>query len=301
MNTFLETRKYESDFPVCAFVNKDNNFLAHWHIDVEMMFVCEGSIRIGINQESKVLSQGEMAIFGSADIHYYDSRGMHSTIIVVIFRPELVGSPGGWPENLCFIPGFMDLSKLKESTANTVREIFQSIAAEMNEANPLSCFGENNPILSHATPVKYNRPYYKLLVKGKILELCALALRHFPTCSLSPNPKGNKMPDIQKIQFAIQYLENNYMHDISLTQIAGKSNLSPYYFSRLFTKFTAMTFKEYLAGIRIARAEQLIKAGEKTITDISFDCGFNSVRTFNRTFKTVKGFSPSQTRLLENG
>jgi AraC-like DNA-binding protein len=274
MNAFLETRKYGSDFPVNVFYAADNNFLAHWHIDVEMVLVCEGSIRIGVNRESRVLSQGEMAVFGSTDIHYYDSREMHSTIVVLIFRPELVNSHGGWPENLRFTPAFMNLDQLNGPARNAILEIFHDIADEM----------------------KKSQPFYQLYVSGRISELCAIMLRHFPTCNMNFDQKSGKLPDIQKIQDAIQYLENNYMYDISLTDISRKSNLSPYYFSRLFTKFTGITFKEYLSRTRIAEAEKLIKTNQKSIIDISYECGFNSVRTFNRTFKTVKGFPPSQTR-----
>jgi AraC-like DNA-binding protein len=298
MNTFLETRSYQSDFPVTAFYDIDNNFLAHWHIDVEMALICEGSIRIGINQDSKILHQGEMAIISSTDIHYYDSRDLHSTIIVLIFRPQLVGSPGGWPENLHFNPAFVDLSQYEDSTAESIREIFQSIAREMNESKSLYCFRGSSQILSRANQVKDKLPYYELIVKGKILELCALTMRHFPNCN-NANPKRNKLPDIQGVQLAIQYLENHYMNDITLSDIAANSNLSPSYFSRLFNKFTGISFKEYLTRIRIAEAEQMIKAGQASILDISLDCGFNSVRTFNRTFKAIKGFSPSKIRLVK--
>ena len=272
LNAFLETRTYGSDIPVNAFYATNNDFLAHWHIDVEMVLVCEGSIRIGVNQESKILYQGEMAIFRSTDIHYYDSKDMNSTIIVLIFRPELVESPGGWPENYCFQPSFMDLDKTDGLIREALFEIFQSVANEMQS----------------------NSAFFQLYVKGKILELCALTLRHFPTSCIDAKEKS-KLPDIQKIQFAIQYLENHYMHDISLADISNKSNLSIYYFSRLFTKFTGITFKEYLNRIRIEKAEQLIKANQKSIIDISFECGFNSVRTFNRTFKAIKGYPPSKT------
>ena len=274
MNAFLETRTYGSDFPVSAFHATDNNFLAHWHIEVEMVFVCEGSIRIGINKESRVLSQGELAICGSTDIHYYDSRESHSKIIVLVFRPELVGSPGGWPGNMRFDPAFIDNGLFNHSpeTLHQIREIFYSIANEM----------------------QLKKPFYDLYVSGRLSELCALALRHFPTCAAGVNEKGGKLPDIQKIQYAIQYLEENYMHDISLDDISKKSNLSPYYFSRLFGKFTGLTFKDYLSRIRVAKAEQSIRTGAKSIIDISFECGFNSIRTFNRTFKAVKGYPPSK-------
>jgi AraC-like DNA-binding protein len=294
MNTFLETRSYQSNFPVCAFYSQDNDFLAHSHIDVELVFVCEGSIRIGINQKSRLLNKGEIAVIGSTEIHYYDSRGLHSTIIVIIFRPEVIGATGGWPENLYFDPPFLTLSMLEKSAKKNIKEIFWNISKEMNEAKPLSYQQENGLIVSHSNPLKSRLPYYDLFVKGEIFKLCALLLRYFPTCSTNLQTKNRRGPDIQKIQFAICYLENNYNHNICLKDLAATADLSPYYFSRLFTRFTGMNFKEYLSKIRVTKAEQFIKEGQKSIIDISFECGFNSVRTFNRTFKKVKGYPPSR-------
>ncbi|TCL62385.1 AraC-like DNA-binding protein [Hydrogenispora ethanolica] len=275
MNAFLETRSYSSDFAVSAFYAANNNFLAHWHLEVEMMLVCSGNIRIGINKEARVLHQGEMALFRSTDIHYYDSRDLHSRIIVLIFRPELIGSPGGWPENRQFDPAFIDqavLAELAEPIRNGITALFEEIVAELETRSP----------------------HYRLYVSGKIAQLCALILRHFPTRPVTSPRNEAKKPDILRVQKVIQHLETHYMEEISLAGIARMSGLSPYYFSRLFAKFTGITFKEYLTRIRVQKAEQLIQTGQKSMIDTAFDCGFNSVRTFNRAFRTVKGYPPSR-------
>ncbi|MDP4090730.1 MAG: cupin domain-containing protein, partial [Bacillota bacterium] len=107
MSAYLETRYYPMDFPIHAFYASDNCYLAHWHIDVEMVYVCEGSIRIGINKDVKILKKGEFAVFRSTDIHYYDSTNLSSKIIVLIFRPEIIEASSGWPEKLRFDSPFM--------------------------------------------------------------------------------------------------------------------------------------------------------------------------------------------------
>lgn len=276
VNAFLETRNYQSDFPVSAFYATDNNFLAHWHIEVEMMLVCSGSIRIGINQDTRVLNQGEMALFRSTDIHYYDSRNLHSTIIVLIFRPELVESPGGWPGNRQFTPAIIDqstLSGLAKPVRDKINDLFREIVDEL----------------------KNQDSYYRLSVKGKLAELCALILRHFPTQPADSPKNVVKMPDITRVQNAIQYLQNHYTEEISLSDIARASGLSPYYFSRLFSKFTGIPFKGYLTRLRVEKAVHLIRANSQSMIDTALECGFNSVRTFNRAFKAVKGYPPTKT------
>lgn len=278
MNAYLETRYYGSDFPVNLFSSNNNTFLAHWHIDVEMVYVCEGSIRIGINKDCRILTKGEMAIFSSTDIHYYDSSESNSSIIILIFRPELIGSSSGWPDKVSFTPAFIDNNLLVSANISyIIKNIFYNLQKEM----------------------ECKQPFYELYVRGKISELCALALRHFPTTTISSKGKRQKLPDIERIQHVIKYLENNYNDDISLDHISEVAMLSPYYFSRLFKKFTGTNFKNYLSRIRIEEAENLIKTTEKSIIDISFECGFNCVRTFNRTFKAIKGYPPSKVAKFE--
>lgn len=274
MHAYLERRTYQSDFPVSAFYAENNNFLAHWHLDVEMVYVCSGSIRIGINKEARILTQGEMAVFRSTDIHYYDSKGRQSRIIVLIFRPELIGSAGGWPENRRFVTAFIDkkvIASFGENERATISGLFPLLVDELKEG----------------------KPFYRLYVGGKLAELCALLLRSLPTRDAVPDNTG-KMPDILRIQTAIEYLKRHYAEDISLISIAGTSRLSPYYFSRLFARFTGIPFKEYLTRIRIEQAERMIQARGGSIIDAAFACGFNSIRTFNRAFKAVKGYTPSQ-------
>src|SRR5689334_23133954 len=100
MRAFHENRTYGSAFPFTAFVSSNIDFLAHWHNDLEMIYVLEGSIRMGINSETRVLLAGDLAVCSSGDIHYYDSKDNNSKLILVIFNPSLIGFPAGWPLNM---------------------------------------------------------------------------------------------------------------------------------------------------------------------------------------------------------
>ena len=274
MNTYLETRSYPSDFPVHAFYAKNNTFLAHWHIDVEMLFVLEGSIRIGVNKSVKTLHKGEMAIFGSTDIHYYDSENLNSKIIGLIFRPEIINYPIGWPENLKFDLHFLDTNAINEDskkTAHLFEDIFFDVLSELDLTSP----------------------FYQMYVKGRLLELCALSLRYFKTSHATNGLRDQKIANTHPIQHVLDFIENNYDEDISLDLISKEAKLNPYYFTRLFKKFTGTNFKHYLSTMRVNKAEELIKTTPKSKIDIAYECGFNSVRTFNRTFKAVKGYTPS--------
>ena len=91
-------------------------------------------------------------------------------------------------------------------------------------------------------------------------------------------------------------MENHYHENITLEIIADKANLSKSYFTKLFKDNAGMTFNNYLTLFRLQKARELLIASEENIADIVYQCGFNSVKTFNRVFNKHMGYSPSQYR-----
>jgi hypothetical protein len=107
MHAIYQDRSYDSTLPVAAIESRNMNFYAHWHEDVELICIYEGSLLVGINNESRVLRHGDMAVCSSGDIHFYDCRGMESVHRMIIFRPELIDSAGGWPRAFAFSSPFL--------------------------------------------------------------------------------------------------------------------------------------------------------------------------------------------------
>ncbi len=277
MHAFLETRTYENDFPLSCFVLKDNNFLAHWHIDVEIVYVCEGSILVSVNDESRVLRKGDMAVINSTDIHSYDSTNMQSEIIVTIFHPELIGHLAGWPEESFFNPVFIEsnqINQLDKKVRENFLRIIHNITQEYTE----------------------RKPFFQDYLQGLIIEFSALIRRYFFSPLNGTVKRRIRLPDIGKVKKAIEYINQHYRDEITLDTISNIVALSPGYFSRLFAKYSGTNFNSYLGRVRVNAAEKLIKTTHDSIISIAYECGFNSIRTFNRTFKSIKGCSPSQLR-----
>ena len=95
----------------------------------------------------------------------------------------------------------------------------------------------------------------------------------------------------QLILHCIAYLEENFIEDISLEEIAKRCNLSKSCFCNLFYDITGYSFKNYLNLIRIKKSIEYIKNGYK-ITGIYGLCGFNEFSTYYRNFKKFMGVSP---------
>lgn len=282
MKAYYENRIYSSEIPLSASLVKNLDFVAHWHTEIEMIFVCEGRIGVGINSEYRVLQKSEIAICGSNDIHYYDCEGMSSTIMMIIFRPEMLNGFKYWPENLlpCSIfmdSGYISVQKVNSEVLDGIKTVFNQIVEEMAQKHDL----------------------YTLFTDLRLFELFLTIFRHFPAyyADSKKDLAGSRAPaDIKPMQKALKFLEENYTQDITLEQISEEANLSRFYFSRLFRKTTGMNFNVYLTRIRIDKAEALIRTTRKPIIEIAYETGFCSIRTFNRSFKGIKGCTPQSLR-----
>lgn len=277
MKAFFENRTYEDGFRVDVWHGRDMHFLAHWHRELELVFVCEGEIRIGINHEIKIMKKGDLCIIDSSDIHFYDSKDLHSYIIIVIFNPAFIGFRAAGLSHQHFLNPYIEHSFLKSiepGFPEKIRDLFISITREYDNESP----------------------YYDMYIKSNLLALWTLFHRHFPTIPANIDKRPDHLPYVKAIKASISFLENNYSNPVTLESLSGHVNLSPFYFSRLFKKISGMNFKEYLDNLRVEKAENMIKDRSGTISQIALDCGFNSIRTFNRVFKAVKGYPPSKAR-----
>ena len=97
---------------------------------------------------------------------------------------------------------------------------------------------------------------------------------------------------------ALDYLSKNYMDDVTLDSLAAYAGFSRYTLSRMFRQYTGETFTQYLSRRRVDMATELLSATRMPVTQVALQCGFNSIATFNRVFREVKGCTPTQYRVI---
>jgi len=102
---------------------------------------------------------------------------------------------------------------------------------------------------------------------------------------------------VEKLQESLRFIDENFDQDITLEQIASASNLSPHYFTRLFTECFHIRLWDHVLSKRIDAAKQLLTLQpDMTVLDVATQCGFHNTANFNRVFLRFTGLTPSEYR-----
>jgi AraC-like DNA-binding protein len=97
-----------------------------------------------------------------------------------------------------------------------------------------------------------------------------------------------------RIEKIISFINYNYTRDISLTEIASMAFMNPSAFCRYFKENTGKTYIQYVTDMRIGYACKLLILNNLSVSQICLECGFDSLSHFNRTFKQIMRYTPTQ-------
>lgn len=102
---------------------------------------------------------------------------------------------------------------------------------------------------------------------------------------------GNQAQDFY-IHEALQYIEHNYMTNLSVEEIAKHSGLDRTYFSKLFKKSVGSSPQQFLITYRMTKAAEMLKLTNRSVKDIGIMVGYPNQLHFSRAFKSIYGISP---------
>ena len=146
------------------------------------------------------------------------------------------------------------------------REELQELSKEI-----LASFDSSSPTVKKA---------YLLLLTGKLLENCELEDR--------ADFDGDTLNAI------LDYCQNNFRSSIKQRDVAAALHISESYLSHVFSAKMEINFCRYLNILRTSEACRMLTESSKSITEIAYECGFSSLRSFNRAFSEQIGMSPRE-------
>lgn len=275
MKFFYQNWKLDPDLPIDIFQSANITFYPHFHTEIEFIYVESGAIRIGVNEDKRLLRQGDMVICSSNDIHYFDSRELESKVIILIFKPDWITMSKSWPGDFRFVSPFIsgDTPGV-ESVRGRLKEMLREKAE--------------------------TKPGYQMLLKAGVLALCGTLQRHLDTRKMDRDSKEKFESRRARVQQILSYIEERYHEDLNVSIMSERFHMEPSHFSRTFKSAIGMNFRTYLNTVRVLSAEHKLLTSDLSIMEIALECGFSSIRTFNRVFKDLRGYIPSSLRTPAN-
>ena len=125
--------------------------------------------------------------------------------------------------------------------------------------------------------------------KGILYMLCAL---------LDENTEYVKRKALENglLRAIFDFIDNNFNKSCTLEDLSIAIGYNSSYLSRYFKEFTNMTFVSCVNRYRISRACYMLKNSDKTVLECAYECGYKSLRSFNRNFMLYVGVTPTDYR-----
>ena len=141
-------------------------------------------------------------------------------------------------------------------------------------------------------PAHYSDDLILCYLKELIITLIRSGLAVNPVKTLENHLRVNVEHDI--INRVITFVQTNLDQKITVADLAAEVHISPAYLSVLFKRRQGMTLIEYITTVKLEKSKDLIRAGQKNLTEIATELGFSSVHYFSRLFKNKYLISPSE-------
>jgi AraC-like DNA-binding protein len=114
--------------------------------------------------------------------------------------------------------------------------------------------------------------------------------------SVEAERAGTRQELYRRVLNGRDYLLSHLTTTVRHEAVARAAGLSPYHFHRVFRRVFGETPHEYLTRYRLQRAHQLLLLSARSITDICFECGFQSPPSFSHLFRRYFGRTPREFR-----
>ena len=246
----------------------------HYHDNIEMIFINEGNFNVFIDKKCYKMAAGDMIIINSRLPHNtYALTNESFKASMIKFDPSVIFSSIADPHECIY---------LRRIVNNT--NYFRA-----REISNLSLDIYFNDAICEFTQKKFA---FEISIKYSIYMILLPILR----------AEGNDcLPEISrvglaKLCYALNYIEENFEKNISLSNVAEVCNSDYIYLSKMFGRILGVTFIKFLNNTRLREAEKLLLTTQLSIADIAKHTGYNYESYFVKKFKEAKKITPYKFR-----
>ena len=263
-----------TQLPNLNFFIADLSYCApHYHNDIEIILVIDGSLHVETASENYSVSRGCVVLFNTHEFHSLRSVGSHCVVLCIQTNPAFCAA---------YYPA---ISNLRFDTSN-ITSVFQA-----NQSSYISetCYNLGYNYYSQMQG-------FELRCMSDLYRLFGDLIAAVPNHTLTTSQMLQSTKDSQRIARITEYISGHYKEKISLAAIAEMEKLSVSYLSHMIKKYIKMSFQEYVNTMRFEYAVTLLKSTDMGLTDIAIASGFSDIKYLNKIFQQTYNTSSTSFR-----
>jgi len=270
----IESKRGTTSFVAYHSIVHYFDFKWHYHPEYELTLITKGEGKRLVGDSYKNFAEGDLVLLGSGLPHTWVSEPKarkRTSAVVIQFSEAFIASFLQHSE-------FANIAKMLRSSSTGL--YFPKIAALESIKKIMKLPDEEG--VSRVTSL------LTILHQMAQQQSVPLASEFFT----SAKGKENEV----RINRVCRYIQQHSAEEITLEKAASLVHLSSSAFCKFFKRVTGKTFSDYVNDIRIGNACYLLTESDKTINEIAFETGFESLTYFNRVFRRKKDTTPGHYR-----
>lgn len=247
---------------------------AHWHDDIELIYILSGEMQYNINGEIVTLLPDDGIFINSRQMHFgFSSKQCECEFICIRLHPLL----------LCANPAYERNYVLPLLNNNDIPYIFLKRTSiwQSEIIDAITAMYESK-----------NKKTAPLAVQSLFLHIWSIILEN----TEATNKEERINTDFSILKNMLGFIQENYCKKISLNEIAKSGAVGESKCCKLFSKYLRMPPNKYLANYRLQQSINLLKNTDMTVTEIALANGFGGGSYFAEIFKKKYKISPTMYR-----
>lgn len=263
--------EYTEGLPLKAFVHSVDAYAYHWHKEMEIMFVLQGSVEIRVGQELYTLRENDLILVNRNEVHSTNRTDEDNILLALQISVDFFSQHFHSLQKMRFICNTRGADTARNDAYDFVRGKLADVIWTINKRNE----------------------GYSLEIMGHVHQLLSHLVRHFDYTVVDDKNMELQEKDLLRLKRITGYVNAHFREKVTLKDIASREYLSFYYLSHFIKDKMGISFQTYLTSVRLESAVRQLRETDKTISEIVFETGFPNTKSFNKAFKAKYAMTPS--------
>lgn len=249
----------------------------HWHVEYEIIRILTGTLHVTMDEKEFTATPGDIVFVNSGILH----SGIPSDCVYQCIVFDMNAFLKNNPRCSTYIKQIIDHSAF----------IYHHFTPKNQQVHQI--------VWDIFNAMESQKTGYELIVFGELYHFFGVVFSEKLYFSDSPQDRRDYRK-IMQLKKVLDYLEVNYSSPVTLEQLSASVNMSPKYFCRFFYQMTHKTPIDYLNYQRIEHASYQLATTDASVTEVAYNCGFNDLSYFIKTYKKYKGITPGKSKIRAN-